>query len=358
MPAWNIHELPIPSWGGSDLIDPHVHLRDWDQCDEETVEHGLRCAALAGFDEVFDMPNTSFPIVDETALERRLELADHVLKKVHDSTGVSMNYRLYIGLVADPLQIENACRLYLKYRDHVAGLKMFASQSTGNMGIVTEPMQRMVYDVLAKKGYQGLLAVHCEKQELFADEALHSLARPSFSETASVLDQLKFSYDAGFSGILHVCHISTKGALELVRKAKNDRRKVTCGATGHHSLFNLDHKPYLKMNPPLRQEEDRQAVMEALKDGTVDWVESDHAPHSLSRIRSGASGIPGFANSLRLFGCLKTQVSYQRLLSLFQMRICEVEGISKGREQFDRIYNSDMEELAARLDCEYPLLKD
>lgn len=331
------------------MIDAHVHLRDWNQRGEETLTHGFESASMAGFDTVFDMPNTSPAILTEELL----------LKRVADarSADKSMRYRVYLGLTSDPDQISLACDLSRKYPEHVAGLKMFASQSTGNMGIVTEEEQRLVYSVLRRNAYRGVLAVHCEKESLFCSSPDHSLARPAESEAASVADQIEFSSRANFLGRLHICHISCAESIELVRKAKQQGLRITCGATGHHSLFNSDQRPYLKMNPPLRSEEDRKAVFDALVDGTVDWVESDHAPHSQARIDEGACGIPGFANSLLLFERLRPIVSRHRLFSLFQgnaevaFDLGEVSTVL-----FDRMYdNTDLGHLADKIGKRYPL---
>ena len=93
------------------------------------------------------------------------------------------------------------------------------------------------------------------------------------------------------------------------------------GVTPHHALFTVedakDHDRYLKMNPPLREESDRKAVFTALMDGTADWIESDHAPHTLAQKQAGASGIPGFYNMLLLIDALKSAgISDSRLKDL------------------------------------------
>lgn len=335
------------------MIDLHVHLRDWNQSGEETIYHGLKTALSAGFDCVADMPNTDPPVTGGASARKRLELAEEAMKRI----GGRLDYRLYLGLTPDPGQIEEVCRVCREFPDRIIGLKLFASQSTGNMGIVDFQTQRMVYQTLSDCGYHGLLAVHCEKEGLFEKGSSHSLCRVAASEEASVKDQIEHARAAGFGGALHICHVSTKGAVELVRRAKGQEMEISAGATGHHSLYNMDHVPYFKMNPPLRSEGDRKAIIRGLVDGDIDWVESDSAPHSKARILAGASGIPGWGNSLRLFSLLRSLVSREKLFGLFQGNAAGKLGISGCDDSlFSRIYETeDLEPLACRVEAEYPL---
>ena len=138
--------------------------------------------------------------------------------------------------------------------------------------------------------------------------------------------------ETGFAGHLHICHISTKGALELVCAARDRGLAVSCGATAHHSLLTVDdaaeHGRYLKMNPPLRSVEDRDAIYAGLVDGSVDYVESDHAPHTLEDKEKGASGIPGFAGSLMLLSRLKADgVPTERLVDIFSRNALTLFGL-------------------------------
>ena len=128
------------------------------------------------------------------------------------------------------------------------------------------------------------------------------------------------SHRCGFKGTIHIAHISTEGALDAVREARRRGKiRVTCGATPHHILLNSDSESMIvKMNPPLRPESDRLAVWNALFDGTINWVESDHAPHTLEDKRNGASGIPGFEGMLLTIQALrKAGMTVARLTELF-----------------------------------------
>ena len=282
------------------MTDAHVHFRDWNQSNKETILHGMLTGAKAGFDVFLDMPNCNPPLTDRATIEKRILLGQEAERALKEH-GFDVHYHIYCGLTADKDQIAEVVNACNELFPRICGLKMFASQSTGNMGIVEEANQRSVYTILAQLGFAGVLAVHCEKESLFRLlETAHSRKRPPESEEASVRDQIRFAEDAGFKGTLHIAHISTEGALDAVRDArKRDIIKVTCGATPHHILLNDQAETdIIKMNPPLRREEDRVSIWSALFDGTIDWIESDHAPHTLEDKKNGASGLPGFEGML------------------------------------------------------------
>lgn len=315
------------------MIDPHVHLRDWAQKDKETVAHGLYAAQLAGITRVFDMPNTSTCLTDRDAVMSRLALASPSVRKY----GVA--YHVFLGLTSDCKQVEQMCLLHGELFPLVVGLKMFLAHSTGNMGLVTEDEQRKVMQVLSDCSYSGVLALHAEceafnRPSLYnpSDYSTHSFARPAEGEVFAVEQIIRIAKQTGFKGHLHVCHISTKAAVQLVQKAKEEGMRISSGATAHHSLLSLqdakDGERYLKMNPPLRSEEDRAFIFSSLMDGQIDYVESDHAPHTIADKQSGASGIPGFAGSLLLLQKLKDAgVADARLRDLFGGNVLKIFGL-------------------------------
>ena len=314
------------------MTDPHVHFRDWNQSEKETVYHGMLTGALSGFDTFFDMPNTSPAVTTREAVLKRIELGASAEQKL-EMQGHEVHYHLYCGLTPEKAQIAEMVKAYRDFFPRICGLKMFASQSTGNMGITEEEAQAQVYRTLTDLGYTGVLAVHCEKESLFDSSASrHSDRRPSRSEAQSVRDQISFAQEAGFAGMLHIAHISTKGALDEVRAARERGIiRITCGATPHHILLNRDaESEILKMNPPLRPEEDRLAVWNGLFDGTIDWIESDHAPHTLDDKKIGASGIPGFEGMLRAICALRAALMPEsRLTQLLCTNALKAFGIGE-----------------------------
>lgn len=271
------------------------------------MAHGLSEAKRCGFTHVFDMPNTDPPLTRRETVEARFKLAEGI---------EGIGYHVWMGLTPDPRQIREAADTYRALRPRVVGLKMFLGHSTGNMGICDYDAQLSVFRELTANGYDGVVAVHAEKESLMRPELFvpgafetHSLARPPISEIESVRDALSIVRETGFLGTLHIAHISTAGAVALVKEAQGEGLRVTFGVTPHHALFTSedagDHSRFLKMNPPLRGESDRAAVYATLFDGSAAWIESDHAPHTLAQKEAGASGIPGFDNMLLLIDRLK-----------------------------------------------------
>ncbi len=301
------------------MIDPHVHLRDWRQAHKETLLHGLSVAYRAGLDGVFEMPNTDPPLTSRDAILRRIDDADRAM---HEA-GVALFHGVYAGITADPRQIEEVMRAWQDLFPRVVGLKMFAGHSTGNMGIVEKEWQALVYRTLAGLGFTGVLAVHCEKESLLRPDvwdpsrpSSHARARPPSAEVASVDDQLELARAAGFRGTLHICHVSTPWALDLLRgknaptasaQRKTPARaehagsgfQVTCGLTPHHALLDPEmmNRPggmALKVNPPLRPKPMPARMLDRFLQGEIDWIETDHAPHTAGEKKGAgaASGIP------------------------------------------------------------------
>ena len=304
------------------MIDPHVHFRDFSQKDKETILHGMKTGLEAGFNIFLDMPNTNPPLTHRDTVLMRLEEGAKAIEAIQGEYGdADLHYSVYLGLTDDERQIDEMVSLQRELFPSVCGLKLFASQSTGNMGIVEKENQERIYALLSSLGYDGVVAVHSEKESLFnRNETEHSRVRCPESETASVSDQIELALKTGFRGNLHIAHISTKGALRLVREAKKDGIRITCGATPHHSLLTVKNEGvFTKMNPPLRDSVNRDAVLEGLFDGTVDWAESDHAPHTLSDKIGGASGIPGIEGMLRMIRFLRSEgMTEERLNGLFR----------------------------------------
>ncbi len=263
-------------------IDPHVHCRDGAQSHKETIAHALKLCDAQCVDVIFDMPNTDPPITTPANVEQRFKLVPGCARD---------RYRLFVGAVPDERRLADAVDM-VRGLEGVVGLKLYAGESVGDLAVTGENEQRGIYRTLAALGYEGVLAVHCEKQALLTKSfdpsapATHALSRPPEAETASISDQIRFARDSGFRGTIHVCHVSTAASVALVEEARKDLR-ITCGVTPHHLLWTSDH--YLrpdgllyKINPPLRGESDVLALRSALKQGLIDWIETDHAPHALS----------------------------------------------------------------------------
>lgn len=287
-------------------IDPHVHCRDWEQSYKATIKSVTEIARSQGVTAIVDMPNTQPQITSRRLVERRLETA----KK----EGCLDGYYLYIGATGDPEQIRDAVTV-VDSNPKVLGMKLYAGKSVGNLQVAGEDEQEVVYKTLAELGYMGVVMLHCEKESLFnmllwdpKRPYTWNLARPPQAEVESVKDQIKFAKEHGVKAHLHVCHISVPESVELVNSAKSDLR-ISCGITPHHATLSTDdmmtpESVRYKVNPPIRDIGLVRKMRGLLKEGKIDLIETDHAPHTLQEkefnpkkpANDYMSGIPSLNN--------------------------------------------------------------
>ncbi len=318
------------------MIDPHVHCRDWTQSHKETIEHALSVAERIGLSGIFDMPNTSPPITSRELIEKRIEDADKVNSTVF--------YGIYAGLTADKNQIKEIVKAWRELFPRVVGLKMFTVKSgPSNLEVSKEDEQRLVYKTLAEEGYEGVLAVHCEKEALLKlnfwnplKPKSHSYARPPKSEVTSIAEQILFADDLEFKGKLHIAHVSVPESIEDIDAARRwSKVKVSCGVTPHHCTLNYNLIPnsreglLYKVNPPLRNGASQRRMLDSLRQGEIDWIETDHAPHTLrEKLESPyMSGFPGLPFYPYFLDFLRTEgFSDEQLRNLTHNNICNTFG--------------------------------
>jgi dihydroorotase len=273
------------------LVDVHVHFRDPGLTYKETVETGSKAAAHGGFTTVGAMPNVD-PVPDTP--EKIAKMIDHNQKAgvVHIAQYSSVTVNRQGDHPVDFQAMKDA--------------GAFAFSNDGS-GIQTAGTMYKAMEGAAKVGLP--LAAHVEDNSLLFGglmtagkraEELGVPGAPSVSESAQVARDLVLAKATGVH--YHICHVSTKESVELVRLAKKEGVHVTCEVTPHHLLLADKDIPannsYFKMNPPLRHEDDRQAVIAGLLDGTIDMIATDHAPHSKKEkpqddMRGAANGITG-----------------------------------------------------------------
>lgn len=292
-------------------IDPHAHLRDGkDEFHKERIYRALRLSLDSGIRGIFEMPNTVPPLTDLQAVKARLKHADSVNRELKEKTGAYVFHGLYAGITGGTAAGERnkasitggpsgpalqAVEIWRELFPRVVGLKLYAGPSTGGLGVVSEDEQRRVYRGLALQKYTGVLAVHCEKASLFRPDLWnpeepesHSMARPPEAETRSVEEQIYMAEVEGFRGVLHICHVTLPETVALIRQSRRGLPfRITCGATPHHLFLSTENMKgeeglLLKVNPPLRSEEERRGLLGAFLKGEIEWLETDHAPHTVS----------------------------------------------------------------------------
>jgi len=280
-------------------IDTHVHCRDGKQMHKGSIKRAFQLASKAGIQVIFDMAaNTDPPTIRPKDVRRRLTL-------VPDDC--SERYFLWMGLTSDSSQIRNAVIAHNQV-NKVIGLKLFTVESgSKQLAITSLEDQSRVYEELARSGFTGDLAVHCEKKSLLRPDLWnphslisHSATRPKEAEIESVRDQISLLEKTGFGGTLQICHVSCPESVALIKEAKEKGLKVVCEITPHHLLWvdtlqrSSDIACY-KVNPPLRSLEDVEGLRACLLRGEIDYIGTDHAPHELWEkmfLPNPPSGIP------------------------------------------------------------------
>ncbi|WP_301169262.1 dihydroorotase [Brevibacillus nitrificans] len=315
------------------LIDVHVHLREPGFEHKETIETGAKAAARGGFTTICCMPNTR-PSIDS------VETVTYILDKAREA---GMARVIPYGAIT--------VRQLGKELTDFAGLKeagIFALTDDG-VGVQSTAMMKKAMQAAKELGIS--IVAHCEDDDLLIPgAALHDgeVAKrhglpgiPSESESIHVGRDILLAEQTGVH--YHVCHISAKESVRLVRDGKRAGVNVTCEVTPHHLLLcdedipeNLDTN--WKMNPPLRSREDRAALIAGLKDGTIDMIATDHAPHTAEEKANGMNRAPfGIVGSETAFPLLYThfvqtgELTLKELVDLLTIKPAAAFGLPYGR---------------------------
>jgi dihydroorotase len=333
-------------------VDVHVHFREPGGSHKETWASGSRSAAAGGVTTVVDQPNTSPPTVDGDAYDEKAALAADSLVDYGINGGVTAHWDPE-GLFERPL---------------FALGEVFLADSTGDMGIAVDLFE----DALAEAAARDVpVTVHAEDETLFDERALDgdlggvgtaadadawSAYRTAEAEVAAVERALDAAAESDAQ--VHIAHASTPEGIDAVREAREARESATdadgseaesrgvvhptCEVTPHHLFLSRENAGRLgtfgRMNPPLRSEDRRTGVFERLRDGDVDVVATDHAPHTVAEKRRGLadapSGVPGVETlyPLLLESVRKGELSLERVRDVVAANPASIFGVgAKGR---------------------------
>ena len=292
-------------------IDAHVHFRDPGPNYKEDWASGSAAAAAGGVTAVVDQPNTDPRTLDARSFDLKLDIARH--RSVVD-----------FCLNGGPGQIGELMK---------AGVTAIGEIFT------YEHSDAELQRILGETQKAGALAtIHAEDGLVvsertvplrsFHEPEVYSLARPAAAEVAAIEKALSWS------DRLHICHLSTLRGLELVREAKGKGKKVSCEVAPHHLFFNVkDYRKqgsFLKINPPLRSQEDNDALWAGLRAGSIDILASDHAPHLPEEKRDdiweAPAGVPGVETMLPLllFAVKRNMLSLERLVDALTARPAQI----------------------------------
>ena len=263
------------------LCDVHVHFREPGFSYKETIRTGSMAAAAGGYTDVLAMPNLD-PVPDSP---EHLRAETDII-----ASDAVMRVRPYGSITVREEGKELA---------DLAGIAPEAAAfSDDGKGVQEDAMMRGA--MLEARRLGKIIAAHCEDNSLLEGGYIHKgryaeqhghQGISSESEYRQIERDLKLAKETGCA--YHVCHISTKQSVEAIRKAKAEGVDVTCETAPHYLVLcedDLQEDGRFKMNPPLRSMEDRQALLEGIKDGTIDMIATDHAPHSTEEKSRGLKG--------------------------------------------------------------------
>lgn len=295
------------------FIDLHVHLREPGFEAKETIETGSRAAARGGFTTIACMPNTRPPIDTADKVE---EIHRRVAEK--GSVRVLPIAAITINQLGEELTDFEAIQ-----RAGVLGL------SDDGVGVQSAAMMKQAMEKAQALGLP--IIAHCEDNTLAHGGSVHDgkfahahglKGIPSSAEAIHIARDIVLAEETGVH--YHVCHISTKESVQLVREAKQRGVHVTAEVTPHHLLLCEEDIPGLdpnyKMNPPLRGKEDQEALLLGLIDGTIDFIATDHAPHTAEEKGKGMHYAPfGIVGLETAFPLLYTHLVRKGILSLHEL---------------------------------------
>lgn len=319
------------------FCDVHVHFREPGFSYKETIRTGSLAAARGGYTDVCTMPNLN-PVPDSAEnIKEQIKIIERdAAVRVHPYAAIT------VGEKGETLTNMKALAPYC------------AAFSDDGKGVQSEAMMR---DAMLKAEALGkIIAAHCEDNSLLCGGYIHKgeYARLhghkgicAESEWKPIERDLRLAKETGCK--YHVCHISCKESVELIRKAKAEGVDVTCETAPHYLIFNdmdLKESGNFKMNPPIRSEEDRQALIKGLQDGTIDMIATDHAPHgSEEKSRGLENSLMGIVGLETAFPVMYTYLVKKGIITL--ERLIELMAINPrrrfGLEETDDICVYDLQ---------------
>ena len=312
------------------LVDLHVHLREPGGEHKETIKTGTEAAARGGFTTVAAMPNTN-PVPDNTDTLKNIfnRIEKDAVVRVLPYVAITKGQRGQELTDIESLQQLGAFAL----TDDGVGIQ--------SAGMMLETMRRAAQSGIA-------VVAHCEDNTLLTGGSFHEgrfnkihglKGMASVAESVHIARDVLLAEAAGCH--YHVCHVSTKESVRVIRDAKRAGIHVTAEVTPHHLLLSEEDIPgvdsHFKMNPPLRGKDDQEALIEGLLDGTLDFIATDHAPHSAEEkarpIDQAPFGIVGLETAFPLLytHLVKPSVlTLEQLIDLMTQKPCEAFGLPYG----------------------------
>ena len=304
------------------FVDVHVHLREPGFSYKETIESGTQAAAKGGYSAVCSMPNLN-PAPDsvENIMVQKKMIDDSAKVRVYPYAAITVGR---------------------KGRGELTNMESLSGHAIGfsddGTGVQTEELMEEAMKKAASLG--KIIAAHCEDESLLFGGYIHDgeyakahghKGISSESEWAQVRRDIALAKKTGVK--YHVCHISAKETVDLIRQAKADGVDITCETAPHYLIFSdddLKDSGAFKMNPPIRSKSDREALIEGIIDGTIDMIATDHAPHSKEEKAKGLEkSVMGIVGLETAFSALYTHFVEKGIITL--SRLVELMSINPAK---------------------------
>lgn len=281
------------NWLLPGVVDDQVHFREPGLTHKEDLTHASRACAKGGVTSFLEMPNTIPNTITQDELNKKLALA---------STKSLVNYGFYVG--ATPTNVD-----VLKHAERTPGIKIFIGSSTGNLLVDEQAALETIFrettlSICAHCEDESTVRANAEKYAGETDVAFHSKVRDH--EAAIIATERAIALANEYEHHFHVLHVST--GIEVEKALSKRSQYITAEVCPHHLFFNVDDYSRLgslvKMNPSIKNKSDNEVLWQALLDGHIDIIATDHAPHTMDEKRKPypecPSGLPAVENSLAL----------------------------------------------------------
>lgn len=289
------------------FTDLHAHFRDPGYTYKEDVSSGCHAAVRGGYTSVNLMPNT-MPVCNS------LKQAKDVMSRIQAIGLIDANQT--ISMTKDELGLDCS-------HLHAIPKEAVPFVSDDGKGVNREDIMKQIFEICRDKHF--LIMAHEEDARYVPDDM-------RMSENAMTFRDIQLCEET--DGSIHFCHVSTREAVQAIREAKGKGLRVSCEVTPHHLFFDAEQAQHYRVAPPFRTPDDVNALIQAIKDGTVDTISTDHAPHTLEDKRKGANGISGIETAFAL--CYtrlvrKGHISLNQLVKLMATTPAAIMHLNKGR---------------------------
>ena len=288
-------------------IDTHCHFRDPGATQKEDFAHGTRAAAAGGVTTVFDMPNTNPSVLEGADVQKKTEYFSDKAFTDYGIWGLSLGQINLDKLAGMKTAGAAAVKFFWGYAINEKTHALIYNYTPGQPGVIPPLDDGEVYEIFEQIAKNGqILAIHAENSELIhvltkrneasgrKDYQALLSSRPALAEVLTVQTALAFSKATGAR--LHVLHVTSKEGVELIRRAKADGVPVTAETCPQYLMLSADDYdrvgPMIKVYPVIKEKKDQLALWQGLKDGTLDFIASDHAPHLISEKQGSLFDIP------------------------------------------------------------------